>query len=70
VTRAITGFAAGAAAWLAVVHLALGVGLLGAAGFIGLIALAAYGVGYELDDPGAATAMFAGLAPGVSWWAP
>jgi hypothetical protein len=53
---------ASAAAWLALVHLTMGVELAPAAGFIGLIALAAFGVGYEMEDPGTAMAMFLGLA--------
>jgi hypothetical protein len=53
---------ASALAWVALAHLALGVGLLPAAGFIALLSLAAFGVGYEMDDPGTATAMFLGLA--------
>jgi hypothetical protein len=51
-----------AAAWIAVVHSALQVPLGTAGAFIGLMALAAYGVGYEMEDAGTAAAMFAGLA--------
>jgi hypothetical protein len=58
-----TSFLAGAGAWVALAHLGMGMGLAAAAGFIALIALAAFGVGYEMDDPGTATAMFVGLAP-------
>jgi hypothetical protein len=55
-------FLVSTAAWLALAHVALGVELLPAAGFIGLLAVAAFGVGYEMEDPGTATAMFLGLA--------
>jgi hypothetical protein len=55
-------FLASAGVWVALVHLALGVELLAAAAFIGLLAGAAFGVGYEMEDPGTATAMFVGLA--------
>lgn len=53
---------ASALAWVALAHLALGVELLPAAAFIALLSLAAFGVGYEMEDPGTATAMFVGLA--------
>ena len=53
---------ASALAWVAMAHLALGVALSPAAAFIALLALAAFGVGYEMEDPGTATAMFVGLA--------
>jgi hypothetical protein len=53
---------ASAGAWVALAHLALGVGLLAAAAFIALLSLAAFGIGYEMEDPGTATAMFVGLA--------
>jgi hypothetical protein len=55
-------FLASAAAWIALVHLGMRVELVPAAAFIGLIALAAFGVGYEMEDPGTAAAMFMGLA--------
>jgi hypothetical protein len=57
-----TAFLASASAWIALVHLGMGVELAPAAAFIGLIALAAFGVGYEMEDPGTAAAMFVGLA--------
>jgi hypothetical protein len=59
---AATALLVTAAAWIASVHLGMGVALGAGAGFIGLIALAAFGVGYEMEDPGTATAMFVGLA--------
>jgi hypothetical protein len=60
-TRTAT-FLVSAVAWIVLVHVAMGVGLATAAGFIALVALAAFGVGYEMEDPGTATAMFIGLA--------
>jgi hypothetical protein len=53
---------ASVAAWLVLAHLAMGMQLAAAVGFIALVALAAFGVGYEMDDPGTAAAMFGGLA--------
>ena len=61
-TRPGAPLATSALAWIAMAHVALGVELLPAAAFIALLALAAFGVGYEMEDPGTATAMFVGLA--------
>ena len=55
---------AGGAAWVATIHLALGISVAALAATPLLVAAAAYGLGYELGDGGMAASLFLLLALG------
>jgi hypothetical protein len=56
--------AASGAAWGLAVHVLLGAQLLAVLSFIALVGAAGFGLGYEMADGGAATALFLTMAVG------
>ena len=60
--RTAASISAPAAAWVPLSHGVLGIGWWPAAAFIGLTTAAAFGIGWEVGDGGAAAALFLILA--------